>query len=108
MRDAQRAADEAIDRVDANANERWKIEAHLCGIQMAREHDTFTSSDVAERLAARFPGVKTHDGRAWGSIMKKLRNEGWIASTETYKVSGRATNHNRPQLVWRSLCRNST
>ena len=67
--DALQAADEAIARVDRNANPDWKEEAARAIWKRSKSGETFTTDEIMEDLAA--VGVETHDARALGPVMRR-------------------------------------
>lgn len=67
--DALAAADEAIRRVDENADEGWKRAAGLAVFQRAKMGQPFTTDDIMEDLSDM--GVVTHDNRALGPVIRR-------------------------------------
>lgn len=74
--DALAAADEAIARVDANADEGWKRAASQAVWERSQGVYSFTTDDVMEDLDAL--GVVTHDNRALGPVMRRMLTTGVI------------------------------
>lgn len=70
------AADEAIKRVDENADEGWKRAAAQAVWDRSRLAVSFTTDDVMEDLDNM--GVVTHDNRALGPVMRRMLNKGII------------------------------
>lgn len=68
--DALAAADDAIRRVDENADEGWKRAAARIVWEFAKMRDGFTTDDVMEGLEGM--GVVTHDNRALGPVMRRM------------------------------------
>lgn len=68
--DAFAAADEAIKRVDENADEGWKRAAERSVWEWSQTGSHFTTDDVMDSLAAL--GVTTHDNRALGPVMRRM------------------------------------
>ena len=68
--DALAAADEAIQRVDENADEGWKRAAEQTVWEWSQSARPFTTDDVMESLEAL--GVTTHDNRALGPVMRRM------------------------------------
>lgn len=97
---AERAADEAIERVGRNADPNWKqaaLEA-VCIIALDRRQ-RFTTDDVWELLDQQ--GVRaTHEPRALGAVIRTAQSKGLIQSTGEYVKSKRIECHGRPVMVW--------
>ena len=68
--DTMAAADEAIQRVDENADEGWKRAATQVVWDWSRTTSHFTTDDVMDSLDGL--GVKTHDNRALGPVMRRM------------------------------------
>lgn len=98
----RRLRDEAMFRVEANADKSWKELANLCGWTLALEREYLTSEDVLDRLARQFPNVTTHDRRAIGPVMQGLKRAGAIRPTERFIQSRFAQRHAGPVRVWAS------
>ena len=62
-------ADNAIQRVDEHADNRWKAAAEAVVLSRAASEQPFTTDDVMDDLAD-LP-VSTHDGRALGPVMRR-------------------------------------
>ena len=92
---------EAIDRVDRNADPDWKEHALTVVEQLAMTRATFTTDDVWARLD---PAFATHEPRALGAVMRKAAALGLIRATSTYENSTRVECHGRPVRVWESAC----
>ena len=67
--DALAEADQAIQRVDDNASERWKSAAEAIVLSRAATQQPFTTDDVMEDLATL--SVSTHDSRALGPVIRR-------------------------------------
>ena len=93
--------EEAIARVEANANEEWKQAAYLAMYFVARQQEYLTSDDVWSGLVD--GSASTHEPRAMGAILKRAAKEGIIVATDDWRVSSRPECHGRPVRVWRSL-----
>lgn len=68
--DAMAAADEAIKRVDDNADEGWKRAAERVVWEWSQSSSHFTTDDVMDSLEGL--GVTTHDNRALGPVMRRM------------------------------------
>lgn len=92
------ARDDAIDRVDRNADERWMRDAkwalwqtiHRTGIG-----GELTTDDVKCR--------QPREPRAWGPVMLAAARAGFIENTHRTRKSSEVQNHARPKQVWRVL-----
>lgn len=92
------ARDEAIDRVEEHASAEWLEEAYEQAFSLAILRDAFTSEDVWDRL----DGVVTHEPRAMGAVMRRLRANGVVEPTDTFVRSTSPRGHGRPSRVWKS------
>jgi hypothetical protein len=93
------ARDEALQRVDQNADDAWKQRAETVVLLLARMRQTFTADDVWAYLAAHHD-VATHEPRALGAIItrlakaNKIRKVGYTPSTRR---------HAAPVAVWSAV-----
>lgn len=94
------ARDEAIDRVEEHANPDWKEVAYVTALGVARVKRFFTSEDVWDALSG---DVCTHEPRAMGAVMRRLRKEQFVQPTDQFITSTSPLGHGRPSRVWRSL-----
>lgn len=101
--DAIKARDEAIDRVERNANADWAEAAYLACRIVAEQNDHFTTDNVWGVMELFFPQYATHERRAMGAVMRRLVRENIIRSTSHYTKSSRPECHARPLAVWESL-----
>lgn len=79
LRQAKAERDAALEQVDDNADNRWKLEAERIVINLARTGRHFTSDDVMDALDRL--DVTTHDTRALGPVMLKAIRREWIHKT---------------------------
>lgn len=100
---ARRAANDAIDRVDKHAHERFKLIAFKAGVHLAKTVKVFDSADLRDLMWKHYPEVKTHEDRVLGAIMRQLARAGWVKNTHRMEKSKRVRNHNRPLNQWESL-----
>lgn len=91
------AKQEAIERVDRNADKTWKDEAYRLIIDVARKNREFTTDDV---WSAGLPN--THENRALGAVMMRVAKEGLIERAGHWKKATRVAAHDRPMAVWTS------
>lgn len=93
--------DEAIKRVDENADVGWKDEARKAVFYLASTRPEFTADDVWGMLD--ITDAKTHEPRAMGAVMQAAAREGLIVATNRTVQSALSRRHARPVRVWRSL-----
>jgi len=98
---AREARDEAVQRVEDNADEEWKRAALEQVRAVAQRQQTLTVDDVQARM--QILDVTTHEGRAMGAVMLEARRRGWIESTGRTTQSKQKQCHAGPRTVWRSL-----
>lgn len=98
--DAERARDEALSRVEANADREWKAQAKQAVLWLAHHRREFTSDDVWRLLDGR---AVTHEPRALGAVLLGMARAGVIRKTDRVVNSTRAECHARPVAVWWSL-----
>lgn len=91
---------EAIDRVEMNANEEWKATALAIVRNLARRVPQFTSDSVWHELDK--SDIKTHENRALGAVIIKAIKLGYIEPTGAYQKSTRPECHRRPIAVYAS------
>ena len=92
---------QAIDAVEENANELWKLTALSIVEDLANSKQEFTTDDVWKKLDE-LPDVQTHEPRALGAVMRRAVRDGLIVSTSTHILSSRPSCHSRPIRVWKS------
>ena len=93
------ARDEAIERVDRNADDAWKQAAEATVIHIARMRPEFTADDVWKHLTSH-TSCETHEPSALGAIFNKLRRQGIIRHTGEFRISSRPERHAAPIRVW--------
>lgn len=99
--DAIAARDEALDRVDRNADERWKTYAYDVVRYLCDTQRTFSTDDVWDILDD--ADVTTHEPRALGAVVQRAKRDGLCRPTGNYVQSTRPECHARPVAVWESL-----
>ena len=90
--------DEAIDRVEENADQEWMNDAMDIVRFIVNRYKYFSTDDIWHMLKE----PTTHDNRAMGAVMRKAQAEGWIEPTDRVVKSTRPVCHSRPIRVWRS------
>jgi hypothetical protein len=93
------AQDEAIKRVDENAEPQWKEAARRIVCDLARTGVPFTTDAVWGELAyqsVEFP----HEPRAMGGIMMGLARAGVIRRLDDQRRSIMVDCHRRPKQLW--------
>lgn len=92
------ARDEALERVDQNADQEWKTAAREEIEFAAGLGSEFTSEDISTRIEFMF-GVETHDRRALGPLFQAAAKAGKIRRVG-YAPSRLARRHGGPVAVW--------
>lgn len=100
---ARTARDEAMQRVDENANPGWKAFTYELIVEVARSSVEFTTDDVERLRFGRGGGPSTQEPRAMGPLMLKAARSGICEKTGRLRESVQASNHGRPMQLWRSL-----
>lgn len=95
------ARDEAIARVEENAEPVWKKAATMAIRSLAVELDEFTTDDVWEWLYS-MAIEAPHEPRALGAMMLQASRDGLISPTDRVRKSARPVCHANPKRVWRS------
>ncbi len=98
--DAMAERDEALTRVDENANAQWKQTCTNVVLLLARTRLTFTADDVWFYLE-KHHDVSTHEPRALGAVLNQLSKAGRIHPTGGYAPSVRR--HAAPIRVWAAV-----
>ena len=94
--------EEAINRVDRAANRKFKAEAALAIEALAKQLPKFTADQVWQALKnSEVPFPK--EPRILGAMMLKASRSGIIKATNKHIMSTKASNHQRPVRVWKSL-----
>ena len=98
--EARALKEEALERVERNANSEWK-DAALKSVQhRARHCASVTANDVFADLEQL--GLHTHENRALGAVFQKAARMGWIIKTDRTVPSTRKTRHSGDVRVWAS------
>lgn len=95
LTDARVARDEAMQQVDAHADDAWKFHAWTWLLDYLAAHEEFFPDDV---WAAGLPVPR--ERRALGPLVSKAARAGYIVATD--KVRARTRGHTTPAMVWRS------
>lgn len=96
--DWEAARDEAISRVERNADPDWKDMAYDMIVATARELPEFTQDDVWAR------GLPpTRENRALGPVFLRAARDGVCRKTDRVRPS--TLSHGSGKPVWRSLLR---
>lgn len=97
--DASRsAANEAIERVERNADPTWKAEAWVAILTVARTQHIFTGDDVWATGLER-----PHEPRALGPLMRRAMKAGVCRKTGRMVPSNVPKDHRNPHYEWESL-----
>lgn len=90
--------DEALERVEANADKDWMRAARDAVAALALAGGSFTTDD-AWKLLREVPVPR--EPRAMGAVIRELARMGLILPTGEYRKSERPDCHRRPVAVWR-------
>lgn len=100
---AEASREEALLRVERNADEQWLAAALDVVFGLAERHDEFTTDEVWAVLEAQGVG-QPHETRAMGAVMRRAARLGFVTKTDRVRNSLRVECHARPVAVWASLC----
>ena len=95
--------DQALELVEANADDEWKEAAGRAVRWLARTAPELTSEDVIHALDIHYPELSTHEPRALGSIMKRAKRDGFIEPTDRFVKAQPVSRHSGTVRVWRSM-----
>lgn len=98
---ATKARDEALERVEKNADPVWKQNC-VAAIKHLAEHMTEFNSDHVWQHLHEQGAEMPHEGRALGALFKNACKSGIITATDKWVQSERPACHRRPVRVWRS------
>lgn len=93
--------DQAIDRVERNANREWRALAQAAVGKLAVHRPEFTTDDVWDALEE-WEAVETHEPRAMGAVMRTACRAGAIAKSGMVVPTRRKSAHGRDIPVWKS------
>lgn len=88
---------EAMEAIEQNTDELWKLKARTALVQLAQCKTSFTSAELSDELK----DEPVHDLRALGPIMAWGAKKGYIKSTGQYLPH--PYRHGSPMLLWKSL-----
>jgi hypothetical protein len=96
---------EAMDRVEANANEEWKRVMYELGVEVAKRMPLLITDDIYILYHTSWQTAKTHEERAMGPIMQRLAKNGIIRKSKIFLPipSRRPRLHGVPKQIWESL-----
>lgn len=90
--------EQAIARVESNANGEWLEAARTACLRVANAKPTFTSDDVWDVLE--WQNATTHEPKAMGAVLAGLSKAGLIRKTGRYRPTRRAIAHGRDLAEW--------
>lgn len=99
MDGAFKARDDAMRRVEANADKAWMAEAMVAVHILATKQDELIANDLWKLID------KPREPRATGSVMVAAARNGWITQTKRYTPIPSKSSHARPVLIWESRLR---
>lgn len=102
-----RKRDEAIDRVEENAGERWQKLAWDAFTRVYARGRPFTSDDIVELLDTEGNWPPPNDERAMGAVIRRAIARRLIGATGERRPASYARAHGRPQTVWAPLSKGS-
>jgi hypothetical protein len=94
------ARDEAIARVERNADTGFYQDAIDAVNLAALAYPEFTTEEVVRLLADR---PAPHEPRVFGAVMRRAAEAGWITPTDRWALSTFRRSHSRPKRIWSSL-----
>ncbi len=93
--------DEALDAVSAHATPEWKTEARKIVQWLCETNAEFTADQFWPEIEK--TPWRTHDNRAFGSIMRAAVKEGWCTKTSTFVKTTRKNCHASDIPIYASL-----
>ena len=99
--EAQQARDEAIERVEANADSGW-LDLAVRAIRYTAKHSHYFTTDDVWDLMEHYGLKGPREPRAMAAAMARAQAEGIIRPTSDYSASARKVSHARPKRVWAS------
>lgn len=91
-------AQDGMDRAEDHADDTWLLAAKRVVWDLIQLGQPFTTDAVWERLDAL--GVRTHEPRALGAVMRAAASAGYLTNTGSYFKSQRPDCHSRPVPLW--------
>ena len=99
---AEAAKKSAMEQVEDNANEQWKLFVTQLAVQQLTIKRRITTDDIRDAYLASDITNKptTHDWRALGPLMLGLSKMGYCHKDKEFIPSIRRSRHNGPMQVW--------
>jgi hypothetical protein len=91
------ARDEALDRVEDNAEAGWLAAAEAAIAAYALDHETLSADELWPALP------DCHEPRVLGAAMRRARKAGVIEPTPYFRCCSRQSRNAAPVRIWRSL-----
>jgi hypothetical protein len=101
MKTAIELRDEALDKVEENANAQWTDLVLQIIKDLVAKSPTITSDDVWLELQ-NYPAITTHQPSAMGAMFRAASYQNLITATDSFISSKRPSSHARPIRVWQS------
>jgi hypothetical protein len=98
---AELAKQDALQRVEINADPLWRDVAYQCVVAVAQRTEEFHTDSVLSELA-QYP-VTTHEPRALGPVMMRAARDNIIVPTNRFEKSAAVSRHCASKRIWRSL-----
>ena len=93
--DGAQLRDEAVARVERNADQRWIEMAQMIVRRLSARSGRFTTDDIWVRVGT------PREPRAMGAVMTWARRQKIAEPTDTFTPSSRPECHRRPIRIWR-------
>lgn len=94
---------EAIERAGSNADPVWRKAAEAAVYRVCKRQEFFTTDQIWAELGEQTEGVRTHEPRALGAVMRWAAQRKYCEPTSTVEKTKRIEAHRRPVAIWRSL-----
>lgn len=100
--DLEAIKEDAIDQVEDNAHKLWLRDAFSVATAIAQCKRHFTTDDIWWHLEATLHFGSTHERRAMGAVMRRVKRERLARPTNEFVQSVRPVRHRGPIRVWQS------
>lgn len=99
---AESALNEAVERVERNADSGW-FNAALRAVRLIAIHRSEFTTDSVWAVLARWQIEGPHEERAMGAVMRRAKSLRWCEPTNQTSRSVRPACHRRDLRIWQSL-----
>jgi hypothetical protein len=97
---AERLTDQAVEAVEAGADDQWLRAARARVEVHAACRQPFTTDEIWADLSRLHPQITTPEPRAMGAVIRAAVKDGLIKATGGYKASERPECHRNPKRIW--------